>query len=88
MFPFQRQKTELIAEAHNLAAAQFARLQHHRSEFMDDAALSFLAREILRLHREGENDPERLAERAVSLLREHIQKRESASRIARRSEPH
>ena len=46
----------------------------------------FIVREILRLHREGEHDPEKLARAAIGLLRDHIQTRESAMRLARPAE--
>jgi hypothetical protein len=87
MYRFARRNTEHMAEAQNLAATQIAHLRHHRSEISEQEALSFVAREILRLYREGEQDPQRLANRAVSQLREHIQKRESALRLARPSDP-
>ena len=82
MYRFSRRNTEKVAQAQNLAATQFAHLQHHRSEISEEEALPFLAREILRLNREGEQDVQRLANRAISVFREHIQKRESALRMA------
>ena len=81
MYRFKRRKTEHLAEAQGLAAVQLAHLRHHRMEISEDEALPFLCREILRLNREGENDAQRLANRAISLLREHIQKRDSAQRL-------
>ena len=87
MYRFAKRNTEHLAEAKNLAALQLAHLQHHRTEISEEEALPFLCREILRLNREGEEDVQRLANRAISLLREHIQKRESALRIARLSDP-
>jgi hypothetical protein len=83
MYRLQNRKAEGLAEAQNLAAAQLAQMRRGRAEISEQEALPFLAREILRLHREGERDTEELASRAVSLLREHIQKRESALRLAR-----
>jgi hypothetical protein len=82
MFRFHGRKTEFLAEAHNLATVQLAHLQHHNFKISEEFALSFLAREILRLHVEGERDAQRLATRAIGLLRQHIQKHESASRLA------
>jgi hypothetical protein len=87
MYRFAGRQTEQITEAQHLAAAQIANLRHQRSEISEQEALSFVTREILRLHREGERDARRLASRAVSLLREHIQKRESALRLAHPSDP-
>jgi hypothetical protein len=74
MYRFAKRKAEHIAEAQSLAAAQLAHLRHHRADISEEEALPFLCREILRLHREGEKDAHRLASRAISLLREHIQK--------------
>ena len=87
MYEFANRDAERLAEAQNLAATQLSHLLHARSGVSEAEALPFLAREILRLNREGEQDVQRLASRAVSLLREHIQKRESASRMARPSDP-
>ena len=87
MYRFAKRNSEHIAEAQNLAATQLAHLMHRRSGISEDEALPFLAREILRLNREGEQNVQRLASRAVGLLREYIQKRESALRIARPSDP-
>ena len=88
MYRFAKRDVDHLAEAQELAAVQLANLIRHRSQILEKEAIafeeatSFLAREILRLHREGERDAQRLANRAVSLLREHHQKRESALRIA------
>jgi hypothetical protein len=81
MFRFSRHNAELLAEAQNLAAEQLARLLHQRGNISTEEALPFLAREILRLNRDGERNPQRLANSAVSLLRQHIQKRDSAFRV-------
>jgi hypothetical protein len=59
MYRIAKRDNEHIAEAQNLAAAQFARLQHQRAEISEAEALPFLSREILRLHREGEKDAQR-----------------------------
>ncbi len=75
-----------IAEAQDLAEMQLAHLRHNRLTISGDEAQPFLAREILRLHREGEQDAQRLADRAISLLREHVQRQESALRIVRPSD--
>ena len=87
MYQLSNRDAEHLAEAQNLAATQLAHLLHPRSGISETEALPFLAREILRLHREGEQNVQRLASRAVSLLREHIHKRESALRMAKPSEP-
>jgi len=42
---------------------------------------------MLRLNREGETNVQRLAGSAISRLREHVQMRESALRIARPADP-
>jgi hypothetical protein len=84
MYRFSRRDSEPLKQAQNLAATQLAHLLHQRSNISTDEALPFLAREILRLHREGERDTQRLANRAISLLREHIQKRDSAQRVTSR----
>ncbi len=84
---FWRRDNEKIAEAQDLAEMQLAQLRHHRLTISEDEAQPFLAREILRVNREGEQDAQRLADRAISLLREHVQRRESALRIARPSDP-
>jgi hypothetical protein len=84
MYRFSKQKTEHLAAAQNLAATQLAFLRHHRADIPEEEALPFLCREILRLHREGESSSQRLANRAFSSLREHIQKRESARRLTSR----
>ena len=84
MYRFSKRNTEPLKQAQNLAATQLAHLLHHRSNISADEALPFLAREILRLHREGERDAQRLANRAVSSLREHIQKQDSAQRLTSR----
>jgi hypothetical protein len=84
MFRFSRHNAELLAEAQNLAAEQLARLLHQRSNISTEEALPFLAREILRLNSDGERDTQRLANSAVSLLRQHIQKRDSAFRLSTR----
>jgi hypothetical protein len=83
MFRFTRRNSEKIAEAQNLASLQLANLRHQRKDISEEEAMSFLAREVLRLYREGERDPQRLANQAVSLYRQHIQKRESAVRLAK-----
>jgi hypothetical protein len=81
MYRFSRRSSEPIKQAQDLAATQLAHLLHHRSDISTDEALPFLAREILRLHREGEKDTQRLANRAIGSLREYIQKRDSARRL-------
>jgi acetate kinase len=85
MYRFAK-RTEHLAEAQNLAAMQITYLLNHRAG-VSEVTRFRLAREILRLNRDGEQNVQRLASRAVSLLREHIQKRESALRIAKPSEP-
>ena len=84
MYRLSSSNTELLREAQNLASTQLAHLLNHSSDISTEEALPFLAREILRLNRAGEKNVQRLASRAVSLLREHILKRESALRITSR----
>jgi len=81
MYRFFRRDREQLKHAQDLAEMQLAQLIHHRSDISPDEASAFLAREVLRLNREGENDVQRLANRAISAFREHIQKRESALRL-------
>jgi hypothetical protein len=85
VYEFFRTKAETLRHAQALAEMQLVHLLHQRSDTSLSDAVPFLAREILRLNREGETDVQHLASRAVSLLREHIQKRESALRLT--SEP-
>ena len=83
MYRFAGNSADLVGEAQNLAAIRLSHLLRQRSDVVtEEFALPFIAREILRLYREGENDPERLANRAIGCLREHVQKRESALRLA------
>lgn len=86
MYRFFRKDSERLKHAQDLAEIQLAQLLHHRSDISISDALPFLAREILRLNREGEQDVQRLANRAISAFREHIQKRESALRLSSASE--
>ena len=86
MYRFDERQTERIVEARNLAALQLPQLKRSRSDFPEGEALSFLTREILRLYHEGDHQAQRLANRAISHLREHIQKRESTLRLARLSD--
>jgi uncharacterized protein YoaH (UPF0181 family) len=83
MYRFFRRDREHLKHAQDLAEMQLAQLMHHRSDISTGDATAFLAREILRLNREGEKDVQRLANRAISSYREHIQKRESALRLTR-----
>ena len=46
----------------------------------EEAARQFLAREILRMHREGPTEPDVVAYSAVAVLRNFVQARESAQR--------
>ena len=87
MYRLNRSDADLLREAQDLAAAQFARTFQQRFDLTEEFALSFLAREILRVHRKGERDPQRLASKAIGLLREHVQKWESAHRVARPEDP-
>lgn len=81
MDEFFRPKAETLRHAQALAEMQLVHLLHQRSDTSVSDAVPFLAKEILRLNREGERDVQQLANRAISLLREHIQKRESAQRL-------
>jgi hypothetical protein len=86
MYRIGGRSTRALKRAHDFAAIQVAKLCESHAVPRDEA-LPFVAREILRLNREGEHNAQRLANRAVSGLREHIQKRESALRVARPSDP-
>jgi hypothetical protein len=81
MYEFFRKEAETLKHAQALAEMQLAHLLHQRSETCLPDAVPFLAREILRLNQEGETNVQRLANRAIGLLREHILKRESALRL-------
>ena len=50
-------------------------------------AQQFLSREVLKLMHEGEADADRIAAIAIGHLREFLQRRESALRVARPSDP-
>lgn len=54
----------------------------HRINVPDDVAERFLAREILKLRRDGVEGDRHLAETALGRLRDHIQITESARRLA------
>lgn len=81
MYRFSKSNSEPLKQAHDLAATQLAHLLRKRPDIVADEALPFLAREILKLHRQGERDTQKLANRAISALREHIQKQDSALRL-------
>lgn len=64
-------------------ATQLALHGAQRINVSDDFAERFLVREILRLHREGLAEINMLAEAALARLREHVQIKESAHRLAK-----
>lgn len=82
MYQFTDEEILLINQAKDRA---FAIVQRHPFDLHGDGEFSsqFLAREVMRLFREGERVPSHIAEHAVNRLREHIQVKESASRVAR-----
>lgn len=78
MYKLDNEDVEIVNRA-----ARLALHAAHRINVTDDFAERFLTREVLRLYREGISDTEALAQTALGRLRDHVQARESARRLAR-----